>query len=93
MDWDSDNNKPHNLKSVNDTIRSYVEQVVRIAQSERHKTNTAKRTRVINKNKCISQLNGLVRLWNIKKELEESQNGVTSFTNEAHDGTNNEELS
>ena len=93
MDWDSDNTEPHNLKSVNDTIRSYVEQVVRIAQCERHKTSTAKRTRVTNKNKCISQLNGLVRLWNIKKELEEGQNGETAFTNVARDSIPSDELS
>ena len=83
--WDPAKNKDfHNLKSINDALRASLEHVV---TSSGIKTSAAKGSKTLNKNRRLAHLNGLVRLWNIKKDLETGQGRSSSVERNISDAS------
>ena len=74
VDWDPTKSKDsHNLKNVNDALRASLAHVV-TKPSYPGQKDGVNDSRSPNKNKRITHLNGLIRLWNIKRELEKNEN-------------------
>ena len=83
-DWASSKDKDsHTFASINNALRASLEQVV----SNTVKNSSAKNSKAVSKNKRLTHLNGIVKLWNIKNDLEKSKSRSPSKDEEIKDGS------
>lgn len=92
VDWDPTKSKDsHNLKSVNDALRDSLRHVV-TKPAYPGQNDSGKGTRSASKSKQIAHLNGLVRLWNIKRDLERNETKNTCVGQSVNDTSGNVEI-